>query len=354
MRKKIFYGICMLGLVALVATSCKKKEETVNSFSATHGAFEADDTDGERAYIHPSTYQTIWDAQDCIRVFNFHNGNAATFMVENPGANTCQFVNQDDDIGYAPEYYAFYPAEMIDGPFDGVYQQFKLDPIQYVREFSNDGYSYGLQTISIPQAAYTTYQENYYRFNIIFGVARFKATCGPHSNGGSRYIQKIVLRDKHFNLHGTVRLKPNKINQGKLNELMGYLEGGNEVMYAQKWSEYVISHEGDGLGYSSHGAGKELTYDFTGLQNVGHGVALNISDARAMMVGVRPGAFAYGFYIDLYVYDSGDEQVKKISISNYNNEGNEGNRSYTIKPGQIKTFNLGDITALVDNWQPEE
>ena len=350
MKKRIFYGICMLGLVALVATSCKKKEETANSFGATHGTFEAIDDDSERAYINPRTYLTIWDEGDQIKVFNFQKGRSAIFQVENAGANTCHFVNQGDDIGYAPLYYAFYPAEMAEGSFDGVYQTFKLEDTQEVRAFDNEGQTYGLQTISIPQAAKTTYQQNHYYFNIIFGIARFKMICEP-LNGGSRYVQKIVVRDKHFNLHGTVTLKPDKIDPTKLNELMDYLIAGDDEEYAQKWSEYVISHEGDGLGYSAIGGGKELTYDFTGLNNVGHGVALNAVDERSLMVGLRPGALAYGFYLDVYVYDNSDGQVKKITISDY---ANPQNRDYTIKPAKIKTFNL-DITDWVNAWpgQPQ-
>lgn len=346
MKKKILYGVCMMGLVALVATSCKKKEESANSFGATHGAVEAVSIDDDRAYIDPVTYLTIWDEEDQIKVFNFHKGRSAVFQVENAGANTANFVNQGEDIGYAPGYYAFYPAEMAADTFDGVYQKFVLDPVQYVRSFSDDGYSYGLQDISIPQAAYTTYQQNYYYFKIIFGVAKFQMTCAP-KNGKSRYVQKIVVRDNHFNLCGEVTLKPNKINQEKLSELMTYLKAGNDEQYAIKWNEYVISHEGDGLGYSALGGGKELTYDFTSLNNIGHGVGLNNVDARSMMVGLRPGALAYGFYLDVYVYDNSDETVKKITIDKYANE----NRGYAMEPAKIKTFNIGSITELVNNWQ---
>ena len=345
MKKKIFYGICMMGLVALVATSCKKKEESANSFSATHGAFEAVSIDDDRAYLDPETKLTIWDEEDQIKVFNFEKGREAIFQVENAGANTCRFVNQGEDIGYASGYYAFYPAEMAADTFDGVYQKFVLDPVQYVRSFSDDGYSYGMQTVSIPQAAYTTYQENHYYFKIIFGIARFNMTCAP-KDGKTRYVQKIVVRDNHFNLCGEVTLKPNKIDQGKLSELMTYLKAANDEQYAIKWNEYVLSHEGDGLGYSARGGGKELIYDFTSLNNLGHGVGLNNVDVRSMMVGLRPGALAYGFYLDVYVYDNYDGQVKKITIDKYANE----KRAYAMEPAKIKTFNIGSITELVNAW----
>lgn len=349
MKKKIFYGICMLGLVALVATSCKKKEETTNSFRATHGVFQAVDVEGERAYIDLETYLTIWDDGDQIKVFNFEKAKQAIFTVEagGGGGNETYFVNQGEDIGYASGYYAFYPAQMAATDFDGVYQKFVLDPIQYVRSLDEDDYTYTIQDISIPQAAYTTYQENHYYFNIVFGLGNFKLTCGP-KNGKARYVQKIVVKDNHFNLCGEVTLKPNKIDGTKLTEMINYLRSGDDAQYAQKWSEYVISHEGDGLGYSAIGGGKELTYDYSSM-NGGKGVALNAVDTRSLMVGLRPGAFAYGFTIDLYIYDNYDGQVKKITIDKYNNE----NRLYAIRPATITNFNIGSIKTLVDNWQPE-
>ena len=348
MRKRIFYGICMLSLVALVATSCKKKEQTTNSFSATHGTIQAVEIDGERAYLDPETYLTVWDEGDQIKVFNFENGNEAVFQIEElGGGTTAYFVNQGDDIGYASGYYAFYPAEMVQSDFDGVYQKFVLDPIQYVRSLDEDDYSYTMQDISLPQAAYTTYEQNHYYFKIIFGVANFKVTCGP-KNGKARYVQKIVVKDNHFNLCGEVTLKPNKIDEVKLTDMINYLRSGNDAQYAQKWSEYVISHEGDGLGYSAIGGGKELTYDFSSM-NGGKGVGLNAVDVRSLMVGLRPGAFAYGFTVDIYVYDNYDGQVKKITIDKYNNE----NRLYAIRPGYITNFNIGSIKTLVDNWQPQ-
>lgn len=349
MRKKIFYGICMLGLVALVATSCKKKEETTNSFGATHGTFQAVDVDGERAYFDPEINLTLWDGGDAIKVFNFEKGKEAIFQIEaeGGGGNEAYFVNQGEDIGYASGYYAFYPAKMASSAFDGVYQKFVLDPIQYVRSLDDQGSSYAMQDISIPQAAYTTYQQNHYYFNIIFGIGNFRVTCAP-KNGKARFVQKIVVKDNHFNLCGEVTLKPNKIDGTKLTEMINYLRSGDDASYAQKWSEYVISHEGDGLGYSAIGGGKELTYDFSAL-NGGKGVALNNVDVRSLMVGLRPGALAYGFTLDVYVYDNFDDQVKKVTIDKYNYE----NRLFAIRPAWYTNFNVGSLTDLVNNWQPE-
>jgi hypothetical protein len=332
----------MLSMVALVATSCKKKEET-NSFGGKFATFEAVDIDDERAYLHPETLLSMWDEGDQIKVFNFEKSKSAIFQVEIPGSNQANFVNQGEGVGYASGYYAFYPAEMAEEDFDGVYQKFVLDPIQHVRAL--DDYTTALQTISIPQAAYTTYEDNYYNFQAIFGIANFKVLCSP-LNGNTRYVEKIVVEDNHFNLCGEVTLKPNKIDGTKLTEMINYLRSGNDEAYLQKWGEYVISHEGDGLGYSAIGGGNELTYDFSAM-NGGKGIALNGNDTRNLMVGLRPGALAFGFTVKLYVWDGDDMKIIKI------NKFEDENRLYAIRPGKIAKFNIGSITQLVDNYQPQ-
>ena len=346
MKKRIFYGVCMLGLVALVTTSCKKKEETTNSFGASHGTFQVVNIDDDRAYLDPESYLTMWDEEDQIKVFNFEKGRQAVFQMEEggAGANEGNFINIDpsNNIGYASGYYAFYPAGMAASDFDGVYQKFTLDQVQYVRGLDN--FTNTLQNISIPQAAYTTYADNHYNFNIIFGVANFKVKCSP-KNGVTRYVKKLVVKDNHFNLWGEVTLKPNKIDSEKLTEMMGYLKAGNDTQYAQMWNDYVVSHDGEGLGYSAVGGGKELTYDFTAM-NDGKGIALNGNDVKSLMVGLRPGALAYGFTLDLYILDG--EETKVITIDKYNYE----NRLFTIEPARFKNFGINSITDLVNNWQP--
>jgi hypothetical protein len=357
MRKKIIYGVCMLGLVALVATSCKKKDENTNSFAAKFGTLQiVNIDDDDRAYFDPTTLQTYFVAGDQIMVYNINDDPAKSKRAIFQAETDCDenyvstFVNTQENIGYAPGYHAFYPAGMAT-TFDGTYQTFYWGRTQVAYPMSANFSSYALQDISIPQAAYTTYDEQFFRFALIFGMARFKVQCAPYNpgpNGVDRYVRMIEVRDNQFNLHGSVRLKPNKIDTAKLNTMMRYLRESDDISYDQMWQEYVISHEGDGLGYSAIGGGKDVVYDYSGM-NGGNGAILNNTDDTYLWVGLRPGAFAYGFEVDIHVYDpsanGGEGGTKVITINKWKNP----NRLYGIRPGIITTFNCGDITNQVNS-----
>jgi len=360
MRKKIIYGVCMLGLVALVATSCKKNEENANSFSASFGTLQEVSIDGDdRAYIYSYTvngkpvHETRWQYGDQIKIFNCENGNAAIFHTETDHpANVAHFFNTGPSIGYASEYYAFYPAEMAkdslggDG-WDGEYQTFTLDPVQYIYPRGIDGSQYTVSGFSIPQAAKKAYSDPIYKHQIIFGMAWFMVTCdaADEGDGVPRYVEKIEVTDNHFNLHGTVKLRPNKINPDKLQQMMNHLKAGgvNDPDYKQKWNEYVIGE----LGYSAQGRGRTLVMDYrNNALNDGKGVKLAGfgNNETRLPICLRPGAFAYGFTLTIWVNDGGN--MKPIIINKWNGE----NRNMAAEPGKLKRFNVGDITELVDNY----
>lgn len=356
MRKKIIYGVCMLGLVALVATSCKKNEEKANSFSASFGTLEEVSIDGDdRAYIHIYTvngkeiHEARWQAGDQIKIYNCENGNAGIFQTETEQpANVAYFFNTGPSIGYASEYYAFYPADMVRGGWDGEYQTFTLAETQHVYpRGSGNSNTYTVSGISIPQAAKKAYSDPIYEHKIIFGLAYFLVKCdnADDGDGEPRYVEKIVVEDNHFNLHGTVTLRPNKIWPDTLSAMMTRLKAGgvNDPQYKRLWNEYVINE----LGYSAHGEGRTLTMDYrNSALNGGMGVLLGMQQDQRLPICLRPGAFAYGFTLKIYVRDG--ENLKIIPITKWNGE----NRNMAAEPGKIKKFNVGDITTLVNQAQP--
>lgn len=361
MRKKIIYGVCMLGLVALVATSCKKNEENADSFSASFGTLEAVSIDeDDRAYIDPVTSKTFWQAEDKIKIFNFENGRSAIYQTEANGVNTASFTNNGEygPIGYAPYYYAFYPAEMATAAFDGTYQEFTLDALQEVIPLGNatTSYTYGFK--SIPQAAQSTIQKPHdFQHKIIFGIARFKMRCGqnPYYVQGSgadptRYVQRIRVTDNYFNLHGTVTMKPNKIDADKLSEMMAALKsnGVNDPEFKAKWQSYVINE----LGYSANGGGKTIEYDYTSM-NDQKGIALGTAYDADLWVCLRPGAFVNGFTVEVDILDM--DGVKTLTFPNTDNTlnfpisiggyepadwSNPGHHRMVMEPRKVKSFNF--------------
>lgn len=356
----------MLGLVALVATSCKKNEEKADSFAASFGTLEAVSIDDDdRAYIQPSTKKTLWEAGDKIKMFNFENGRSAIYQTEAHGVNVATFTNNGEygPIGYAPYYYAFYPAEMATAPFDGTYQTFTLDPIQYVHTIGDATTEFTIGFNSIPQAAKSEPNNpNYFEHKIIFGIAQFNVKCStnPYIPGDTtyRYVRRIRVTDNHFNLQGTVTMKPNKIDAGELSAMMARLKnyGLEDSQYLAKWQSYVI----DELGYSAIGGGKTLEYDFTAMNN-GKGVKLGARNDAELWVCLRPGAFVNGFTLEMDILDYDGEKTLTFPQTDptltFENDyvpadwSNPTHHRMVMEPSTIKRFNLNNANQnFIDDY----
>ena len=346
MKKKIIYGICMMALVAVVATSCKKNEDTATKFSAEIALLE----DGDRAYLDPADKKTYWEVDDELKVYNidednYKNSVVQIYTVDNPGTGISPISG--GDMGYNTMYYGFYPAEMAkDSLLAGNYQKFDIPDYQPL--LFNPSGSWTVGGTSLPMAATCTQADPVLRFQHIFGVARFKITCKGDVNGEPtadrlRYLKQLVITDNHFNLSGTVTLKPHKINTQKLKDIMAAFKDGAELTAIGDYNNYVLSHTGDGLGYSAVGGGKTITYDFHEL-NGGKGLQMNSDyDQYAnVLVGLRPGALAYGFTVVATVYQEGKGD-RDVTILDWQNE----NRAKVIEPNKIKAFTT-DITNLVN------
>jgi hypothetical protein len=364
MRKKIIYGVCMLGLVALVATSCKKNEEKADSFAASYGTLEAVSIDDDdRAYINPTNNYTFWETGDKIKVFNFENGRSAIYQTEANGVNVGQFVNNGvyGPIGNASEYYSFYPADMAMDPFvfeNGVgYQKFTLGATQYVHPLGNPAYSqdFTFGGVSIPQAAKSEVRNGSYflQHHLIFGVAKFLVRCGqnPYVDSDTcnpmRYVKRIRVTDNHFNLYGTVTMKPNMIDAGELTAMMDRLKnyGLEDPQYKAKWQSYVINE----LGYSAEGYGKTIEFDYSAMNN-GDGIMMTTNTLLELPVCLRPGAFVNGFTLEMDILDVDGEKTlhfpykeeMNLTFNDYvpADWSNPDHHRMVMEPKKIKKFNL--------------
>ena len=354
MKKKIIYGICMMSLVALVATSCKKKEDTAMKFTAEIMAVE--DGDNDRAYLDPNSKLTYWNAGDELKVYNINENDYRQSITQIYTVNMT--VNGISSItggamGNADVYYAFYPAEMAeDSLLEGNYQKFVIPDFQPM--VTNPSGSWTVGGTSLPMAATATRQDPTFHFQHIFGVARFKLTCQGDTdpditdpNARLRYLKQLVITDNHFHLSGTVTLKPHKLNVQKLQDIMTAFKGGQELQDIADYNDYVLSHTGNGLGYSATGGSNTITYDFSNL-NGGKGLQMNSDyDQYAnVLVGLRPGALAYGFTLTATIGQDGMDDYDVV-ISNWV----EKEDSKVIEPNKIKAF-TADITNAVNAQMP--
>ncbi len=346
MKKKIVYGICMMALVALVATSCKKKEENV-SFTAEIGLLQADDA--ERAYINPVTLATHWMGDEQVKIYNINESDPSQSVAQvyqlNTGGAGSSLIGSG--IGYNTRYYAFCPAEMaID--FDGIYEKFDIKDNQPL--FANPAepgmYMVTISGTSLPLAATCTYENTVFPFQHIFGIVGFRFKCQPEMIDNVpkfRRLESMTITDPNMFLSGYVTLKPNKINSDYLSEIMTAYKNGADFDEIARYQSYVLSHEGEGLGYSAEGRGHSISYD---LRDAG-GIQWNPNvEYVTVYVAMRPGALAKGFNVSLDVFQEG-KGTRTVSIDF------PAKRSKVMEPNYLKGYTY-DLTQEVNAAFAEE
>jgi hypothetical protein len=346
MKKKIIYGICMMALVAVVATSCKKKEEAV-SFTAEIAILQ--DGDGDRMYINPVTYVTKWAGNEQVKIYNINDANpeasvTQVYQVTQAGASS-PIVGSG--IGYNSTYYAFCPAEMATADLeDGNYQVFEIMDNQplFVNPTEPGQYLVTVSGTSLPMAATCSYSNPYFPFKHIFGIVRFRFKCDPYTEDGSfpkyRKLESMTIEDPYMNLSGSVKLKPHKINETYLSEIMEAYKAGQEFANIDRYQSYVLSHTGEGLGYSAEGGGHTITYDLTDLGGIQFRPDV---EYVTVLVGIRPGALAKGFNVSLDIHEEGaDPAIRTINLEF------PAKRSKVMEPNTVKGYTM-DITHDVDS-----
>jgi hypothetical protein len=341
MKKKIIYAVCMMGLIAVVATSCKKKEETA-TYAAQIECLEDGGVFGveERAYMDPSTFTVYWNTGDEIKVYNIKDNYLQTITeiyTVDQGNTTSSHVT-GASVGTNSVFYAFYPASMCktgEHLLEGNYEVFELSDEQ---PLATPGGAWTFCNTSLPMAAKCVDHKTF-DFKNIFGVARFRLTASGTDQGGTWRIAGLKVVDNHFHLSGQVTLKPHKLNSDKLTQIMSAFKGGADLNNIGLYNSYVLSHTGDGLGYSAQGGGNYVIYSL--LDRPGGGLEVSAANNQSVdiLVSLRPGALAYGFKLYVYVYQGLNVPTSlsdcvEVEIDRWNTE----NRNFVSEPNKIKTF----------------
>lgn len=343
MKKKIIYAVCMMGLVALVATSCKKKEEATTFIGQIEcledgGTFGDDDN---RAYMHPSSLAVYWEVDDEIKVYNINEDDyeqTITQIYTVDQTNMTHSTISGDPVGTNTVFYAFYPAEMCktgEHLLEGNLEVFELSDEQ---PLATPGGAWTFCGTSLPMAAKCE-DLTAFTFKSVFGFARFRLTAEGSGNDTWR-IAGLKVVDNHFNLSGQVTLKPHKIDTKRLGDIMTAFKGGAELTDIYDYNNYVLSHTGDGLGYSAQGGGNYVICSL--LERAGGGLEVSALNNQwvDVLVSLRPGALAYGFKLYVYVYPA--SQQKPTSLTDCTevliDKWDTVNRNFVTEPNKVKTF----------------
>lgn len=319
--KRVFRTVCLIAMVALVAVSCKKKEEESAKFTMNFGetsGFQAGPSfDGSKAYFDPTdNYNFKWTAGDEVVIYNlasdYTQSNSEVFTAATGGASV---VFEGDPIGSRKDigYFVFYNADKAKRTIgEGNKETFEVGRTQ-----TYDPACYADPTALV--AACTTGENDGHAntFNVqhIFGF--LNVAIGGFEEGIT--VDSIVVTDAMWNLTGELDLKLPEVDAQKFTSLMNMLENNNE-QYATELADYLKD-----LGYYAHGTqSKSIKLDCGGETIPYHAW-------KYFFISLRPGALYKGFSVK--VYFTGQTEPKVVNVG----EGMQ----WLIKPGYFRNIYIG-------------
>ncbi len=320
--KKLLRGVCLIGVVALLATSCKKQPTNAMVYRgySYDGQFETElanyDEPG-RAYID-ATAKVMFEQGDKAMLFNIENesGDGSEYAMYEVAATSYQPelvpAGQEtvSDELFALGKYAFYPGDNVGTTqmSNGNRATFPIDATQEYREVA------GAPVIAHNALYMAAKIDNELEAVNVFA---FRNICGVLSlkffSPSGKTVKSIAVTDHERYLSGDVTLKIHEVDPGYMMQLFrNYGVPGNEELIA----EYM-----EQVGYSVDVDSQTMTID------CGNGVQLGTTrnDAKQFYMVLRPLALNGGFDIDITFSDN---STKSIVV----------NKDNTIKPNTFRVF----------------
>jgi hypothetical protein len=336
--KKILRGICMMALVALAFTSCKKNKETEGiRLSGTAQDFVVQSLDEERAYIviNGTRFSTNFEINDQIMVYNLNSDDATLtnygiYWTDSDGHTVDWFYSSGTVINHQAtetNLFAFYPAEIVNNArlWEGDNEaMFELVDHQTYRK---RGSTVLIPKLTMAMAAKDevamNVDENHFDFKNIMGGLWLRLT----STSG-RKVTSIVFEDNMFNVTGRVHLKVDEVDPDILLDLLNNYDP-TDATYLASLNEYIQRS-----GYyvdDAHNSlkGKIITLD------CGEGVQLG-NTAQDFFIILRPLAMYGGFKLTFNFAEG--EPIE------YTYDGSASGLNLMIKPNELKR-----LTKNVDN-----
>jgi len=325
--KKILRGVCMLAVVALAFTSCKKNNEQKEGirFSGVTEAFVVNTFDEDRAYIGTNgNTNTFFEVNDQIMVYNLNSDDAThtnygIYWTDKAGHRVDWYYSSGTVINHNPTetaLFAFYPAEIVNNARLWEGENEAMFEIVNHQEYRKYGNQVVLPKTTLAMAAADTVaagvDEKEFQFRNIMGGLWLRLT-----DTQARTITSIVYEDNTFNVTGRVHLKIDKVNPDVLLSLLNnYGQPGNAEALAAYISEsgYFVD--------DAHAAlkGKVITLD------CGEGVQLSANSAKDFLITLRPLAMFDGCKITfnfaegeplVYNFAGGTPQQRMIRPNNF-------------------------------------
>lgn len=305
--KKVMKCMCMIAVVALAFTSCKKNEQKSTIVASTQ-EFVMQTEDGERAYIENfGNHHIHFEVGDMCMLFNINEtvptqSHACAYEAIEEG-DVVHFQNAGwgeiaEDI--MDGFYGFYPG----GPGQTITElsqgenkcKFFVDPIQEYREDMVSLKDMYMAAKVTPDEA-TTMTEANFAFKNICGILQLK----PYE-AAQRTVTSIEIVDNAFNLSGWCELIIPEVDADEMQALFNNFDMSNPTYVAQLQA-YL-----NRVGYNMTDQGNSITL------NVPGGVQLGATKAEtpAFNFVLRPLALSQGFHV-IFTFDDGS--VKDCDLS---------------------------------------
>lgn len=259
--KRVIRCICMVAIVALAFTSCKKNEEKSSVMIMTQELVE-ENLDENRAYLTPGNNKIIFERGDVVMVYNIDeevptHSHCAQYEAVQEG-NFVRFQNCGtgevaEDILDA--YYAYYPGgrehiitEMAQGqnkskflvaptqewrpnrvPAEAMYMAAKVDDVEHLSETED------------PEHAFF-----------------FRNICGIYDlilfdSNGPKVVEEISITDNNLDLSGWVELILPEVDPVEMQSLFNNYDPNNAA-YMQSLAQYL-----NRVGYNVTEKGNTIT-----------------------------------------------------------------------------------------------
>lgn len=328
--KRVIRCICMVALVALAFTSCKKNEEKSSVMIMTQELVD-EYVDEDRAYFTPGNLRIMFEEGDVVMIFNIDeevptHSHCAQYAAEQTG-NFVKFNNMGtgevaEDILDA--YYAFYPGgrehiqtEMAQGENKS---KFLVAPVQ---EYRPDMVPLGAMYMAakvddVEHLSQTNDPENAFFFRNICGVYDLMLY---DADGPS--VKEISITDHALDLSGWVELIIPEVDPVEMQSLFNNYDPNNAT-YMQNLAQYL-----NRVGYNVTEKGNTITLT---MPEEGVQIGTTQGDATHFYMILRPLACFNDYTITVTLAD-GSVRTKEVS-----------NPNHVVAPNGIKHhgFNFGN------------
>lgn len=335
--KRFVKGVCLMGAVALLATSCNKNKDTNSmvyhvSMDATETYFAQeqgvwDDGVSERIYID-GNYQVNFEQDDQLMLFNLDeatpaNSESAVYTVQQSGIGSGITLVNLDGTGISDEIkdakYAFYPGANVTTDLSNENRAtFTLTTEQEYREVEGApvipaGALY--MAAKIDKAGEGQLQNDQFAMRNICGILQLQF----YSTEENKTVDNIVLTNGgQMNLTGDVTLKVPAVDPGTMITLFTNIVTDPENAAYQS----AIAEFKEEAGYSVTNAGNTIT-----LTNVNKTLSTDRNNPDSFFFVLRPQALKDGFTVTINFTDNTSKTITSTKVN-----------TNTIKPSTFRTF----------------